>query len=444
MSATETKLPWAAEAEQSVLGALLIDNDAANRVMGHLDAAAFWHAPHRAIFTTITRLIAAGQPADVVTVFQALEDDGIADDVGGLAYLNDLAQCVPSAANVSRYAAIVADKALRRRIQEIAGSIGDGVNNAATADEALDQALTLLAGLKRVRGRSEPRSIGELMIERSAHWEALQDGTEAAGIPTGLSHLDEALGGGLKPGTVIVLAARPSVGKTSLATQILLHVAASGKPGSILSQEMPAGALMDRAAAHLGRISLGRLSTGHFADDDWDRISEATNRALKLPIYVDDQPALTLLDVRAKARQVQRKQGLTLLVVDYLQLCGNGAGSDSKSRHHQIEAISRGMKVLAKELGITVLLLSQLNRASEGDEPELHHLKESGAIEEDADVVILLHPTGQEAEGCVPMLAKIAKNRQGRRGRLSLSFDGKTQRWETSTSDVSRRPSRAS
>lgn len=433
------KLPWSCEAEQSVLGSLLIDNDVSARVNARLSVNSFWHAPHRAIFETIMKLIGAGQPADVVTVYQALDDAGLAEGVGGLAHLNDLAQSVPSSANVHRYAEIVADKCLRRTLMVTADNIAEHAQDAESADAALDRAQTMLAGIKRIKSGSDPRSLAELMVERSAYWEALQNGTDVSGIPTGLRYLDGALGGGIKPGRVIVLAARPSVGKTSLATQILLHVGGLGHSGLMLSQEMPAGDLMDRAAAHLGGVDLGRLATGSFVNDDWTRISDATDQALKLKIFVDDTPALTLLDIRAKARQVQRNSGLALLVIDYLQLSSSGAANDTKNRHHQIEAISRGLKVLAKEMGLCVLLLSQLNRSAEGDEPDLHHLKESGAIEEDADVVMLLHPMDQEPDGSLLVLLKIAKNRQGQRGRLALAFDGATQRWSTSTGDVSRK-----
>lgn len=430
-------LPWSCEAEQAVLGGLLIDNDALARIAGLVDAASFWHGPHRAVFAAIVRLIGTGRPADVVTVFDALNADGAAEECGGLAYLNALGQCVPSTANTRRYAEIVADKALRRTILAAADSVVGLVHGAASADDALDQVQARLAGLKRVKGGGEPRELADLLIERTAHWERLQTGEDSPGTPTGLDPLDEALGGGIKPGRVIVLAARPSVGKTSLATQILLHVAGQGHRGLMLSQEMTAGELTDRATAHLGAVRMDRLASGQLEADDWSRIAEAADRAKQLPVVIDEQPALSLLDIRAKARQAQRRGGLSLIVVDYLQLCSSASGAEK--RHHQIEQISRGIKALAKELGVCVLLLSQLNRASEGDEPELHHLKESGSIEEDADVVVLLHPMGSEPSGDLLVMAKVAKNRGGRRGRIALSFDGRIQRWRPSTSDVTRR-----
>lgn len=430
--------PWSCEAEQSLLGALLIDNEALARVRGLVEARSFWHMGHRLIFAAIERQVQAGKPADVVTVFEALREAGHEAESGGLQHLNALAQCVPSAANIRRYAEIVADKALRRTILAAADGLPGAVHTAATADDALDRAQTLLGGVKRLKAGRDPRRVGELVAERIDHWQAVAAGDTEPGIPTGLDSLDEILDGGLKPGRVVVLAARPSVGKTSLATQVLLHVGAQGRPALMLSQEMTAGELMDRTAAHLGRIRLDRLSAGRLEQDDWAQVTELADRAGALPVFIDDQPALTLLDIRAKARQVQRSAGgLALVVVDYLQLCSSSGRAEK--RHHQIEEISRGMKTLSKELGVCVLLLSQLNRASEGGEPELTHLKESGSIEEDADTVVLLHPMRKEAAGTLLVLAKVAKNRGGRRGRLALSFHGPTQSWQTSDGDVSRR-----
>lgn len=429
--------PWASEAEQSVLGALLIDNDALARITGLIDARSFWHAPHRLIFAAIERQVLASKPADVVTVFEALREADQAVECGGLEHLNALAMSVPSSANIRRYAEIVADKALRRIILATADSLPSMVQDAQTADEALDRAQALLASVKRTKAGREPRTVGALMAARIDHWQALAAGDATPGIPTGFERLDGALGGGLKAGRVIVLAARPSVGKTSLATQLLLHVGQQGQPGLLLSQEMGAGELMDRAAAHLSGINLDRFGTGRLEGNDWEQVADVAERAAALPVYVDDQTALTLLDIRAKARQVQRAAGgrLALLVVDYLQLCASTLSAEK--RHHQIEQLSRGMKALAKELDVCVLLLSQLKR--DGGEPELDHLKESGAIEEDADTVVLLHPMGEEPDRSMLVLAKIAKNRGGRRGRLALNFQGRTQRWTESNASVARR-----
>ena len=374
-------------------------------------------------------------PVDVVTVLQHLRDAGREEFSGGLAYLNALAQTVPSAASVGRYADIVIEKATRRAILAAADQVQALARELTSADEVLDRAASIFAQVRRTSAARAPRALGDLVAQRLEHWQQLAAGETVAGISTGISRLDAALGGGLKPGRVIVLAARPSVGKTSLAAQIGLNVASLGRPVLVLSQEMQAGDMVDRAIANLGRVHLDHLMTGTFADDDWERVTQAADSASRLPFSIDDDPALTLLDIRAKARQVQQRGGLALLIVDYLQLCSSTSAFDK--RHHQIEQISRGMKQLAKELGVCVLLLSQLNR--ERGEPELDNLKESGAIEEDADTVIILHPMGVAPDDGLLVLAKIPKNRQGRRGRIALSLHGKTQQWVESTANVSRR-----
>jgi replicative DNA helicase len=438
----EPALPWSCEAEQSVLGGMLLDPDALVRMADvPLRAEHFFDAQHRAIWAAMQEMAARRQPIDVVTVFERLQSAGRAEDCGGVAYVNALAQAVPSATNIRRHAEIVREKALQREVIAAADrALTIARQPGGDAASKLDQVATLFAQIARPTARSAPRRLAELMTARLGHWQALQEGDATPGIPTGLDRLDNALAGGLKPGKVVVLAARPSVGKTSFAQQLGLTVAAGGHTVLMLSQEMPAGELVDRVMANLGGVDLGHLSTGGFEDADWTAISAAADDAGRPPFLVDDQPALTLLDIRAKARQVQQRDGLALLIVDYLQLCAGSAAFDK--RHHQIEQISRGLKQLAKELDICVLALSQLSRQSArraDGEPELDDLKESGAIEEDADTVILLHAMGNQPDGSTLVLAKIPKNRSGRRGRLALQFTGKTQRWAASTANVSRR-----
>jgi replicative DNA helicase len=428
----QASLPWSAEAEQSLLGALLLDSDALGRISHRgVEASHFFDHRNREVWSAIGAMVARREPVDVITVFECLRDAGADERAGGLAYLNALAQSVPSASNVGRYADVVIEKATRRAVIAAAAQVQDLAREASAPDEILDRAASIFAGIRRTRAASAPRSLSELVGDRIEYWQALSEGDVQPGIATGLGHLDEAFGGGIKPGKVIVLAARPSVGKTSLATQIGINIAAQGHRVLMISQEMPACDLVDRIVANLGRVSLGSVTTGRCEGDDSTRLAEGSERAARLPFYVDDQPALTLLDIRSKARQVQQAGGLALLVVDYVQLCASAGGVER--RHHQIEQISRGMKQLAKELGVCVLLLSQLSRGGANAEPELDHLKESGAIEEDADAVILLHPTGKGDAGAVQVLAKIPKNRQGRRGRFALELHGRTQRWTAST-----------
>lgn len=431
------------EAEQSVIGALLVDNASFREVASLNDAGSFGHVPYGMTFTAISEVIAGHEVADVVTVFERLQQRGQADEVGGLAHLNELAQSVPSASGAVRYARVVAEHAQRRALVDLADKIPALVASADSADSATDQIQALLGQMQRVKARGEPKSLAACVMDALGSLEAVANGTKAAGWPTGLQPLDKGLNGGLRPGGVYVLAARPSMGKTSLATQILLSMAGAGFAGLMLSQEMTAAELAVRALAHSGRIPMDRLANAELLTDEWDALSRAADELTKLPVQIDDQPALRLVDIAAKARAIKRQQGLCVLVIDYLQLCA-AETVKGQSRHHQIEGISRGLKALAKELGIAVLLLSQLNRSAEEGEPELFHLKESGAVEEDADAVLLLFPQGNEPDGALTVCVKLAKNRGGKRGRMALAFDGTYQRWRPSTANVSGRNGAAS
>jgi replicative DNA helicase len=435
--------PHSLEAEQSVLGGLMLDNGAFDRVGDMLVAGDFYRFEHRAIYAAITTLISSTKPADVITVHEQLQrSTRLGEDWGGLQYLNALAQSVPSAANIGAYARIVREHAERRALIAALRDAEELVwSDATSLTETRERIGALLSALERRTAGKEARVLGELALERADHYTDLAEGRTEPGIPTGIGRLDAAFGGGLKPGRLIVLGARPSVGKTSLAGQIASYVAGQGQRVLVLSQEMTAGELVDRFIANAGSVHLGRLTTGRLDGDEWSRISDAIEDLQRRSVFIDDTPALTLQQIRAKARQVKRKHGLALVVIDYLQLCSSAGGAEK--RHHQIEQISRGLKALAKELDITVLLLSQLNRAStERDEPELSDLKESGAIEEDADAVLLLHPMGNEPDGSLLVLLKLAKNRGGPRGRLAMSFDGRTQRWAESSGNVERRSRR--
>lgn len=435
-----TKPLHSIEAEQAVLGGLLIDSANLPDVAALIDAASFGHAPYGLVFTAIAAAVAAHEVADLVSVYERLRAAGHAEACGGMAHLNDLAQSVPSARAAVRYARIVADFARRRQVLRIVDEAPGLLASADSADSVIDRVQAALGQLQRVKG-GEPQALGAFVRQALDDVQAIAAGDRTPGWSTGLQSLDTALGGGLKPGRVVVVAARTSIGKTSLATQLLLQCAADGHPGLMLSQEMTGAELAARALAHAGRIALDRLTVAELHADEWAALPAAADELAALPVWIDDQPALRLVDIAAKARSVQRRHGLRLLVVDYLQLTA-AEPVKGQSRHHQIEGISRGLKALAKELGIAVLLLSQLNRAAEDGEPELHHLKESGAVEEDADAVLLLHNMGNESGGGLVVCCKVAKNRGGKRGRLALSFDGRHQRWMPSTADVSRKTAR--
>ncbi|MBP6901041.1 MAG: AAA family ATPase [Burkholderiaceae bacterium] len=425
-------------AEQSLLGCLLLDNAAHSEVTALVDPGSFGHAPYGLVFKAIGDLVAQHEAADAETVCEHLRLTGGAEAVGDLEHLQDLASSVVTPRAVLRYAEAVAEQARHRALLDLAEGMPGLVGRAASAEAAIDQLQAALAQLQRTAGRGEPKALATFVAEAVAEVNAVAAGDRSPGWPTGLASLDKALGGGLKPGRVVVVAARTSVGKTSLATQVLLHLGRDAHQGLMLSQEMTGAELAARALAHRGHIAMDRLATAELLADEWSALPMAADELATLPVWLDDTPALRLVDIAAKARAVKRRHGLCLLVVDYLQLCA-AEQVKGQSRHHQIEGISRGIKALAKELGIAVLLLSQLNRGAEDGEPELHHLKESGAVEEDADTVLLLHPMGNEPGGAMTVLCKIAKNRGGRRVRIALGFDGRHQAWVPSNSNVERR-----
>ncbi|MDI1260243.1 DnaB-like helicase C-terminal domain-containing protein [Aquabacterium sp.] len=434
-------VPWSVEAEQAVLGCVLLDNSAAHRLTDtNIKADQFYNAAHGQIWTVTSALITAGKPADVITVATALGDK--AEACGGMAYLHAMAASVFSTAHVRQYAAIVVDMAQRRALLAAGDQVQALAREAGEPAVLLDRAQSLLMALQRRDARSAPVNLLESITARTERWEAMGNGTVAPGMRTRLPRLDRALGGGLQRGRVVVIAARPSIGKTSLGVQIGLNVAGDHHRVLVLSQEMPRGDLTDRITANLGRIPLETLATGIPPDDHetWHRVVDATEMARTLSLEIDDQPALTLLAIRSKAQMVKARRGLDVLVLDYLQLCA--ATNPKASRHHQIEEISRGLKTLAKELDICVVVLSQINRdvAKADREPTLADLKESGAIEEDADVVLLLHPKGELDNGAQLLVAILAKNRQGKKDRIALRFDGAYQRWGECDMDVSQQP----
>ena len=428
--------PYSDELEQSVLGSILMDNRAWDRIGDTLAEADFYSLRHRAIFAAAIALLAAGVPADVITVFERLRSTGDADAAGGLTYLNALAQSVPSAAHATRYAAVVRRLAVRRAL---IAAMREAVSIACEQEDvdlALDAITTSLGDLQRRQLRSTgPRPISEIALERIDHYTALQDGSVAPGWPTHISGLDLRLNGGLRPGSLYILAARPSVGKSSFAQSIGLSVAGDGLPTLFCSMEMASSEVTDRGVANSGRASYSALLTGKMSDDDWSRTVDAAEHLARLPFFVDDQPALTLRDVRFKAKAVK---GLKVLIVDYLQLMA-GSRRDG-NRNGEIEEISRGLKSLAKELGVAIIALSQLNRAVETRQvkrPALSDLRDSGAIEQDADVVMFLWPVRDlESEGRRILGLGIDKNRQGRLGDVALDFHGDTQRWRQSDADI--------
>lgn len=424
---------WSNEAEQSVLGALLQDSAALADLT--LTAADFHHAAHRAIFTALQGEVAAHRPADVVSLFVALQARGQSDAVGGLAYINALEQSVISARGIKRHAEIVRERSRQRALLRTADEAAEIAAAKGTVAEKVERIAGLFATLQRDDIAKLPRSISEIAIARTQHYEDLQAGRVEAGWATRIPSLDSMLAGGLRPGGLYILAARPKVGKSSFAQTIALAMAKAGRPTLFLSQEMSAEEVADRAVVNAGRLDYSALLSGKMTDEDWTRASDALEHLRDAALYVDDQGGLTIHDIRAKARMVP---GLKVLVLDYLQLSASSL-TDS-NRNAQIEEISRGLKGMAKERGIAVIALSQLNREVEkraNKRPQLSDLRDSGAIEQDADAVMFLWPV-RELEPKVRRLVGLAveANRQGRCGTVGLEFDGAVQRWGESTMTV--------
>jgi len=428
--------PHSVEGEQSVLGGLLLDNLAWDRAADLLTETDFYRFEHRLIFSAIAALVQSGKPADVITVFERLQGLGKADDCGGLAYLNALAQSVPSAANMRRYAEIVRERAILRKLiaasDEIATAAFSPQGRAVpqVLDEA--EAKILKIGEEGSRQRQGFQSIDKLVIALLDRVNELHDNgaEDVTGVRTGYFDLDR-LTAGLQKGDLIVLAARPSMGKTAFALNIAEHVAVKEElPVLVFSMEMGASQLALRMVGSIGRINQQGLRTGRLADDEWGRLAEAVDRLSKSQVFIDETPALTVAELRARARRMARQFGgtLGLICIDYLQLMSGNGGSD-ENRATELGEISRGLKALAKELQCPVMALSQLNRSVESrndKRPMMSDLRESGAIEQDADVIMFIYRDEYYTKDACkePGVAEIiiAKQRNGPVDTVKLTF----------------------
>ncbi|MDN4061284.1 replicative DNA helicase [Massilia sp. YIM B02769] len=431
--ADHNPIPQSIEAEQAVLGALLRVNDAVDK-LGDLQAKHFTRDDHRAIYTEILALIKQGHAADPVTVWAALQARGgpFLDGLGG--YLIKLSQSVPSAANVSRYVSIVVDRALLRGVMHVADSINGLAQNTKgkSADEILDAMQTMVTSLAERRVRNEPRMIRDVLQGVLEQIEKRSEG-ESGAMPTGIAPIDRLFNGGLRPGQLIIVAGRPSMGKTALTSDIGLNMAADV---SVLnfSMEMESQEIAARALSNRGRVPLASILGDMSGAEDWPGVTTGCIKLDSLRFAIDDTPAISLLDLRMKAKAWKRRHGLDVIIVDYLGLMSGGEG---EKRHEQIGSYSRGLKALAKELGVAIIALAQLNRAVEGrpdKRPMLSDLRDSGEIEQDADIVMLVHrpemyePENAELRGFAEVLVR--KQRSGALGDIQLRFDGPTCRFE--------------
>ena len=426
--------PHSVEAEQSVLGGLLLDNLAWDRAADLLTESDFYRHEHRLIFSAISALVGGSKPADVITVHEQLQSLGKAEDCGGVAYLNALAQSVPSAVNMRRYAEIVRERAILRKLIAASDEIATSAFNpqGRPVTQILDEAESRVfkIGEEGSRQRQGFQGMDKLVVQlldrvNELHENGAQDVT---GVRSGFYDLDRYTSG-LQKGDLIVLAARPSMGKTAFALNIAENVAVHEElPVLVFSMEMGASQLALRMVGSLGRIDQQHLRTGNLKTEEWERLAEAVNRLGRVQLFIDETPALNSAELRARARRMARQYGaLGLIVVDYLQLM-SGSSSSDENRATEIGEISRGLKALAKELQCPVIALSQLNRSVEtrnDKRPMMSDLRESGAIEQDADVIMFIYRDDYyNKDSKEPGVAEIVigKQRNGPVGTVKLTF----------------------
>jgi len=426
--------PHSHEAESSVLGGLLLDNNSWDKVADLLVEVDFYRYEHRLVFASISSLVNVSRPADVITVFEQMQSQGKAEEIGGLGYLNSLAQYVPSSANIRRYAEIVRERSILRKLVSVSDEIATSALNTngrpvtLVLDEAEQKIFSI--GEEGSRMRQGFQSMDKLVLQLLDRVEEMSlNPNDITGVPTGFYDLDR-MTSGMQAGDLIVLAARPSMGKTALAINIAEHVALKEDlPVAVFSMEMGASQLAIRIVGSIGRIDQGRLRTGKLIDDEWPRLSEAVEKLKAVSLSIDETPGLNTSELRASARRLARSCGkLGLVVVDYLQLMSGSGGGDGENRATELGEISRGLKMLAKELQCPVIALSQLNRGVEqrtDKRPMMSDLRESGAIEQDADVIMFIYRDDYyNKDSKEPNVAEIiiAKQRNGPTGTVKLTF----------------------
>lgn len=432
--------PHSAEAEQAIIGGLMLDNQVWDKVSSKLCETDFYRTEHRILYRAIIDLAKKEQPFDVVTLLDTLKSNDDLDDAGGETYLFELANNTPSVANVSAYADIVREKSVQRQLIAVANDIADSAYNPGGREvpELLDFAETKVFAIAEQTGSDGgPESIKTILVKTVEKIDALyHSGDAITGLPTGLSDLD-AMTSGLQASDLIIVAGRPSMGKTTLVMNMAEHAAIkSGKPVLVYSMEMPSDSLAMRMMSSLGRIDQHRIRTGKLEDEDWPRVTSAVHMLSEAPLFIDDSAALSPAEMRARARRLAKEHGqLGLIVVDYLQLM-KVPGFKAENRTAEISEISRSLKALAKELNVPVIALSQLNRSLEQRQdkrPVMSDLRESGAIEQDADIICFIYRDEVYHEdspdkGTAEII--IAKQRNGPIGKVRVAFLGKYTRFE--------------
>ncbi len=438
--------PHSIQAEQSLLGGLMLDNNTWDKIADQVNKADFYRKEHRLIFHAVSLLADDEQPFDVITLAENLDKREELEDVGGLAYLGSIAKDTPTAANILAYAKIVRENAVMRRLISVGTDIADsgyrpeGRKSAELLDAAESKVFEIADQLSKGGGGFQP--IKSLLSQAVNRIETLFERDEPiTGLATGFTDFDE-MTSGLQHADLIIVAGRPSMGKTSYAMNIAEHAAIKGRrPVAVFSMEMPGDSLAMRMMSSLGRIDQHRVRTGKLEDDEWPRLTSAVSILAEAPLFIDDTPALSPTELRARARRLKRDQGdLGLIVIDYLQLMQ--MPESAENRTNEISAISRSLKSLAKELDVPVIALSQLNRGLEqrpNKRPIMSDLRESGAIEQDADVIVFIYRDEVYNEdspdkGVAEII--ISKQRNGPIGKLRLTFLGKYTKFENYTEDV--------
>jgi replicative DNA helicase len=442
--------PHSVEAEQSVIGGLLLDNAAWDSVAGMIVDGDFYRDEHRRIFRQIASLLDKAKPADVVTVSEALDAAGDGASTGGLAYLGELAANTPSAANIRRYAEIVRERAILRKLVSAADEIAQsafapmGRDAKTLLDEAEARVFAIAeAGARHQGGFQHINPLLNAVVDRIQELHDRDNPSDITGVPTGFIDLD-AMTSGLQGGDLIVVAGRPSMGKTAFALNIAEHVAVDvGLPVAVFSMEMGGSQLAMRMLSSIGRLDSHRVRTGRLTDDEWSRLSFALGKLHEKPLYIDESGALNPIDLRARARRLHRQCGkLGLIVVDYLQLMTTTRQGENRAT--EVSDISRSLKSLARELEVPVIALSQLSRKVEernDKRPLMSDLRESGAIEQDADIIMMMYreeyykPDTQD-KGTAEVI--IGKQRNGPTGTVRLTFLGEYTRFE----NLARQPGR--
>ena len=434
--------PHSVEAEQSLLGGLLLDNDSFDRVADVVSAEDFYRDDHRRIWRHIAKLIEANRPADVVTVAESIEASEDKDRTGGAQYIASLAQSTPTALHIRRYAELVRERSVQRRLAQVATEIAENALAPAGKEvgQLLDEAESRIfeiaeSGARHEQGLQDIKPVLAKVFEKIDHLYHRDNASDVTGVPTGYTKIDE-MTSGLQGGDLIIIAGRPSMGKTALALNFAQFIAVdSGLPVAIFSMEMSSTQLAQRMLGSIARVDQHKMRTGRLNDKEWSDLSDAMGKLHETPMYIDETGAMNALEVRARARRLKRQYSkLGLIVIDYIQLMS--ASTQGENRATEISEISRSLKAMAKELDVPVVALSQLNRALEqrpNKRPQMADLRESGAIEQDADLILAIyrdevynHDTPDKGIAEINIL----KQRNGPIGTVKLTFLGHFTRFE--------------